>query len=146
MFEFFKLSVYALMLYIIRFFLIGWIEQVTFFEKMHEPMNTYEGCFGFTGADFPLSHFFNYLLWFTVVLAFHFGQKSLSFSLFWKSMVFFGIFFIFFIGLTGVFMNHFNQGIRIFFRYTMLDAVLVFGVLALVNGFLYPTIFKDLEQ
>lgn len=143
MISFLKLIPYALFLYLVRLFAIGWIEQYTIFGPMHEPMATYEDCFGFTMDDLPLSHLFNYCLWLSVVLLFHLIRKSLEVKTIWASLIVFGICGLFFISLTGAYMNHFNDGIRVFFRYAMLDGVLLFGLLGLLNGWIYPLIFKE---
>ena len=138
-----KLLIYAAVLYLFRFFVIGQVEQYTFFEAMHQPLLDHTGCFGFTPADFPLSHLFNYLVWCSVVLIFHIAHRSIQLRMIWKSMILFGICLLFFISLSGVFMNHFNPGIRVFYHYIMLDAVLVFGLLGVINGFAYPFLFEQ---
>lgn len=143
MIQFLKLIAYVLFLYLVRLFVIGWVEQYTIFGPMHEPMTAYEDCFGFTMDDLPLSHLFNYCLWLSVVLLFHLTRKSLEWKTIWTSLIVFGVCCLLFISLTGAYMNHFNQGIRVFFRYAMLDGVLLFGSLGLLNGLVYPVVFRE---
>ena len=137
-----KLVLYAGLLYLIRLYVIGWLEQLILFGPMHEPMAQYPDCFGFTEADLPLSHLFNYLIWFSVILIFHLSRMGVQWKVFWHSLLIFGLAYLFYLGIAGAFMNHFNQGIRVFFRYAMLDAFLVFGILGIVNGLSYPYFFK----
>lgn len=136
-----KLPLYAAALYLFRFYGIGLIEQMSFFNAMHQPMIDQPDCFGFTMDDLPMSHLYNYGIWLVVVVLFHLIQPQISLPILAKSLLLFGLAALFFICITGAFMNHFNQGIRVFFRYVMLDALLVFGILGLVNGLLYPLIF-----
>ena len=138
-----KLLLYAAFLYLLRFYGIGLLEQFTFFNAMHQPLQDHPDCFGFTEADFPLSHLFNYLLWCSVVLLFHLSHKNIQLPMLGKSLLLYGLCLLFFVSLSGIFMNHFNSGIRVFYRYIMLDAVLVFGVLGIINGLTYPIIFKE---
>lgn len=142
MIPFLKLLLYALFLYLLRLYGIGWIEQQTLFEPMHAPMTAYADCFGFTMADLPLSHLFNYLLWFSTLLIFHLAQRAMAFHIMIRSLLIFGLVCLFHVSLTGAYMNHFNEGIRVFFRYAMLDALLIFGILGLLNGLAYPLLFK----
>jgi len=138
-----KLILLALVLYIIRFYGIGLLEQTSIFQPMHAPMSAYPDCFGFTMDDLPMSHLFNYGLWLSVVFIFHLAHPSIEAKMIWRSLLIFGICGLFFVSLTGAYMNHFNDGIRVFFRYAMLDALLLFGILGLTNGLLYPVFFRQ---
>ena len=138
-----KLLIYTIILNILRYFPGGLIEMYTIFEPMHKPMEAYPDCFGFTDADFTTSYAYNFLLWFSVVLIFHIGHKSLKGKMMQKSMIFFGICCLFFVSLAAVYMNHFQQGIRPFFMYSMLDGLILFSYLGAINGLLYPLIFKS---
>ena len=40
-------------------------------------------------------------------------------------------------------MNHYVAGIRPFFYWSMVDALIVFTVVALANALLYPVVFRE---
>ncbi len=137
-----KLFVYTILLNILRYFPGGWIEMYTIFDPMHQPMEDYPDCFGFTENDLPASFAYNFLLWLSVVLIFHIAHKSLSGGMIFRSLIVFGLCCLFFVSIAAIYMNHYTLGIRSFYLYSMLDAVLLFSFLGLVNGWLYPVFFK----
>ncbi|MEQ8425007.1 MAG: hypothetical protein RIA63_09870, partial [Cyclobacteriaceae bacterium] len=124
-----------------RYYPGGWIESATIFDSMHQPMVDYPDCFGFTEKDFPASLFYNFVMWFSVVMLFHLGQRSIKGTMMVRSFIFFGLSCLFFISLAAIYMNHYIQGIRVFYLFSMLDGIIIFSLLALINGFLYPKIF-----
>lgn len=137
-----KLLLYTLLLNVIRYYPIGWMEGLIVFEPMHAPMVSEAGCFGFREEDLWSSYLFNYVLWLAVVLNFHTSHHQLSGKLLWKSLQSFGISCLLFCSLAAVYMNHFNLEIRTFFIWSMVDALILFGLLGAVNGLLYPLFFK----
>lgn len=140
---FLKLVLYTAVLNVFRYYPIGWIELATLFEPMHAPMEQQALCFGFQPDDFTSSYIYNYLLWFWTVMIFHIGHRSIAGHMLIRSLVLFGLCAALFISLAAIYMNHFNQEIRVFFRWSMVDALVVFGLLALINGYLYPKIFRS---
>ena len=139
---FIKLFVYTVLLNIIRYFPGGFIESITIFEPMHKPMEEYPDCFGFTEADLRFSYAYNFLLWLSVVLIFHISHRSLNGKMIFRSLIIFGICFLFFGSLAAIYMNHFVPGIRSFYIYSILDGLILFSLLGVINGFLYPLFFK----
>ena len=140
---FLKLILLTLIINILRYFPLSWLEAVTIFEPMHAPMESQASCFGFRDVDFGWSLFYNFLLWFWVILGYHMFYRGLKGSHFIKSLLVFGFFCLFFISLAAIYMNHFNMEIRTFFRYSMLDALIIFIPLSLANGWLYPRFFRE---
>ncbi len=138
-----KLLGYTILLNVIRYYPGSWIEMMTIFDQMHKPMEDNPDCFGFTDADFPSSLFYNFVMWWVVIIAFHVTHKAINASYFIKSLVIFGLFGIFFVSLSAIYMNHFNQDIRTFFRYGMVDGLMLFSFLGFVNGLIYPRIFPS---
>jgi hypothetical protein len=138
-----KLLAYTLVLNVLRYYPGGWLEMYTIMEPMHEPMAMHPDAFGFTSSDLPSSYFYNFMLWLAVVLIFHIAKDALTGKMIIRSLKVFALCCLFFCSLAAVYMNHFNQDIRTFFMYSMLDAVLLFSFLGSINGLLYPLFFKS---
>ena len=139
-----KLVVLVVLLNIIRYIIGGPIESFTIMEPMHQPMIEYKDCFNsdFTNIDWASSFFYNFLVWFCAAWIFHLAQHSVSGNMIVKSFKIFGIALLFFISISAVFMNHYIEGIRTFYRFGMIDAVITFSIVALANGLLYPRFFR----
>ena len=55
-----------------------------------------------------------------------------------RSLKSYGLMALFFIALAAVYMNHYVEPIRSFYRWSMVDACIVFAVVAAANAYLYP--------
>lgn len=138
-----KLIFYTVIINVLRYFPGGLIESYTIFEPMHKPMEDYPDCFGFTDKDLPASFAYNFVLWLSVVLIFHIAHKSLHQHMLIRSLIIYGLCCLFFVSLAAVYMNHYTMGIRTFYLYSMLDGLILFTYLGVINGFLYPLFFKQ---
>lgn len=143
--QYLKLFGYTVLLNILRYYPGSWIETYTLFEPMHQPMVNYPDCFGFTEKDFPSSLIYNFMMWFSVIILFHIGHHTLKGSILIRSIIIFGICCLFFVSLAAVYMNHYTEGIRVFYRYSMLDGIILFSFLGIINGFLYPKFFPSIQ-
>ena len=137
-----KLFLYTILLNILRYFPGGFIESYTIFKPMHQPMEQYPDCFGFTAQDFPSSYAYNFLMWLSVILIFHIAHTSLKGKMIYRSIFIFALCFLFFASLSAIYMNHYIHGIRTFYVYSMLDGVILFSLLGIINGYVYPLFFK----
>ena len=133
---------YVILLNILRYFPGSILESFTILDPMFAIMDQYPDCFGFQDEDFPLSFFYNFVMWLSVILTFHIGHRSLKGNMVIRSLIIFGICCLFFISLSAVYMNHFDQGIRQFYIYSIIDGILVFSYMAVVNALIYPRFFK----
>jgi hypothetical protein len=138
-----KLILLVVMLNLIRHLVGGPIEAFTIMEPMHRVMPEYPTCFNnqFTGWDWASSFFYNFMLWFSITWIFHIAHPALSGSWVVRSLKVFGLGCLFFISLAAVYMNHYVPDIRTFYQYSMLDALILFPLLGVANGLLYPWIF-----
>ena len=107
---------------------------------MHQRMKEYPDCFGFKQSDLPTSYLYDFILWLSVVVIYHDEIKG---KMVFRSFKIFGICCVFFIGLTAVHMIHFKNGIRTFFVYRMIDALILFKFLGIPNRFLYSLFLKN---
>ena len=140
-----KLIGLVVLLNIIRYLVAGPLEAGTIMGPMHQPMNEYPDCFNlsFTTIDWVSSFFYNYMVWFVATWVFYLTRNQVSGSYIVRSFKIYGIMCLFFISLTAVYMNHYVDGIRIFYRYAMLDALITYSIVALANGLLFPRFFKN---
>jgi hypothetical protein len=148
-----KLLGLVLVLNLVRYTVGGAIESVTIMESMHRVMPLYPEVFDteFTSEDFANSLAYNYVMWFAVALAFHLMHPSLPGGWLRKSLLGHAVMGLFFVGLAAVYMNHFTAPVKPFFTWSMVDAVIVFSVVAVANALLYPRFFgrdgrKQLHQ
>lgn len=142
---FLKLIVLTLLLNLVRYFVGGPIEAVTIMEPMHKVMPMFPDVFDndFATADFVRSLFYNYVMWFAAALGFHLMVPSLKGHIFVKSFAGYGVMCLFFIGLAAVYMNHYVDSVKTFYVWSMIDALIVFSVVAAANALLYPLFFKS---
>ncbi len=143
----FKLFLLVIVLNLIRYLVGGPIEAITIMEPMHAVMPKYPEVFNtnFGAVDFMVSLFYNFMLWFAAACLFHLAHPALKGTMMLKSLKIYGLLCLFFISLAAIYMNHYTEPIRPFYLYSMIDAVIVFAVVGLANGLLYPYFFKHDE-
>ncbi len=145
MLRFLKLLGLALLLNLVRYLAGMPIESLTIMEPMHRVMPQFPEVFDtdFTSADFAISLGYNFMLWFTATAVFHLMHPALKGSLLIKSLKSFGLMCLFFVSLAAVYMNHYTDAVKPFYLWSMVDAVIVFTLVALANAFLYPRFFPE---
>ena len=96
-------------------------------------------CFNtaFTTADWVTSYFYNFMMWFSITLMFYFAEQGLGGGYVLRSLKLYGIAWLFFASLSAVYMNHYSHP-KDFYFFNVLDALLVFPIVAIANGLLYP--------
>lgn len=140
-----KLFILTLVLNVIRYLIGMPIESWLIMEPMHAMMPDYPSVFdlSFTRKDIIISLFYNFVLWFAAVLIFHFSHKNFQGHMILRSFKGFGLGLLLFISLAAVYMNHYTADIKTFYLYSMIDAVILFFLLAFFNGILYPRFFDE---
>lgn len=93
----------------------------------------------FTTADWATSLAYNFVVWFSAVVAFHFMHPSLPGRWLARSLQAWGVMWVAFAAVSGVYMNHYSHP-KAFYGWNVLDALLMFGLLALANAWLYPRV------
>lgn len=139
----------VVLLNIIRYFIGGPIEALVLMEEMHAVIPQYPEVFDndFSTLDFSISLFYNFILWLTATWVFYIAHPQLQGSFIIKSLKIFGLMGLFFVSLAAVYMNHYTAEIKPFYLYSMLDAVILFPLVGIANGLLFPRIFKkELEE
>lgn len=126
-------------------YLLGWLpENWWVMPGMFGVMEKFPESFkvNFEGKDFAVSLFYNFMLWLSAAWIFHLAHAHVRGNFIVKSLKVFGITCLFFISLTAVYMNHFVAAVKPFYGYSMLDAIILFLIVAVANGLLYPRLFK----
>jgi hypothetical protein len=126
-------------------YLLGWLPESWWvipgmfgvMEKFPESFNV-----NFNTEDFTFSVLYNFMLWLSAAWIFHVAHAGVHGNFLMKSLKIYGISCLFFVSLAAVFMNHFVDSIKPFYLYSILDAVILFPIVALANGLLYPKLFK----
>lgn len=140
-----KLVLLCLLLNVVRYFVGGPLEAVTIMEPMHAPMSRYPDVFDtdFTRRDFTVSLGYNFAMWLVVTVVVHLLFPVLRGPAILRSLQGFGLMALFFVSLAAVYMNHYTGPMRAFYAWSMVDALLVFSLLGLVYGVVYPWLFPE---
>ena len=96
----------------------------------------------FTSTDFAISLFYNFVLWFTVELVFHWLHPVLRGPIWVRSLKSYMLMALFFCSLAAIYMNHYSDEVKSFYLWSMVDALILFPLLGLANGVLYPRFFQ----
>lgn len=141
----FKFLGLVLLLNIVRYFIGGSIEALVLMEEMHAVMPQYPEVFDtdFSTRDFIISLFYNFMMWLTAAWVFYIAHPQVKGNFIIKSLKIFGLMGLFFVSLAAVYMNHYTADIKTFYLYSMLDAVILFPLVGVANGLLFPKLFKQ---
>lgn len=139
-----KFLLLVFLLNIIRYLIGGPLESLLIVEPMHSVMPKFPAVFDtdFNNTDFAVSLFYNFMLWLSATWVFYIAHPVIKGHYIVRSLKVFGIMALFFISLAAVYMNHFSDEVKPFFLYSMLDAVMLFAIVGLGNGILFPKIFR----
>lgn len=139
-----KLLGLVFLLNIIRYVVGGVLEAYIIMPALFGAMEESRSYFNtdFTLTDWVTSYLYNFLMWLTIVWAFHTTQAGLKGGTIEKSLKVFGFALLFFLSVSAIYMNHYSHP-RDFYLWNMLDAVLVFTIVAVSNGMLYPWFFRQ---
>jgi len=139
-----KLVGLTVVLNLVRYLVGGPIEGFTIMEPMHRVIPLYPEVFDndFSGTDFAVSFLYNFVMWLTAVWVFHLLHPVLRGNMLIRSFKSYGLMCLFFVSLAAVYMNHYTAAVKPFYFWSMVDAMIVFSLVALANGLLYPIFFR----
>ena len=140
-----KLAGLVVLLNLVRYTLGGYLESLTIMEPMHRPLPLFPEAFDqdFSNLDFMISLVYNYAMWFVATVVFHLLNPVLRGPLILRSLQSYLLMAAFFCSLAAVYMNHYVAGIRPFYLWSMVDALIVFPLVGLANAALYPLFFRS---
>lgn len=113
-----------------------------------EPFLIFPGLFGameasasyfrteFTTFDWVTSYLYNFCMWLACAWVFHVARPAIHGSDLVASLKVFGIMCFSFASVSAIYMNHYSHP-RDFYLWNIADAVLVFALVGIANGFLY---------
>jgi hypothetical protein len=133
-----------IILNVLRYVIAGPIEMLLVANKMFAVMQKNFTFFNtkFTTVDWVTSYFYNFMMWLTIVWVFHLTNPLLRGGCLVKSLKVFGIMFLFFASLSAIYMNHYSHT-RDFYVYSIFDGLIVFSIVAIANGLIYPGFFRE---
>ena len=136
---FLRLLALVFALNIIRYLAAGPIEAFTVLPRLFAAMEASPSYFRneFTTLDWITSYFYNFMMWASCVLCYHFIHPSLAGSSIVRSFKTFALLYLFFVSVSTIYMNHYSHPYD-FYLYNILDGAIAFSVVALGNGLLYP--------
>lgn len=128
----------VLLLNLARYFVGGVLEGVLIFEGLFGAMEASAEYFNndFGPWDWVSSYGYNFTMWAVATWVFHLLRPVLHGSDWVASLKAFGIMWIMFASVSAVYMNHYSHP-KDFYLWNIADGVVVFTVVALVNGLIY---------
>ncbi len=138
-----KLIALCVALNIIRYFVIGFVEQLLVFGPLFTAMEQSREYFNtdYQAVDWITSYLYNFAMWFCFLVAFHVHHPHMKGHMVWRSLRVFGLMLLIFLSISAIYMNHYSHP-KDFYVWNMIDALIVLPLVALANGILYPFIFR----
>ena len=129
----------VVVLNIIRYVVGGLVEAPLIFPALFGVMEENTTFFNsdFQAIDWVTSYLYNFAMWAIVVWMYHIARPVLSGSEIVRSLKIFGIAFLFFASVSFIYMNHYSHS-KEFYLINVADALLMFLLVGLANGLLYP--------
>lgn len=93
----------------------------------------------YTTFDWVTSYFYNFMMWLSSVWVFHLMRPAIKGSDLIASFKVFGIMCLSFASVSAILMNYYSHP-KDFYFWIILDAVIVFAIVAACNGMLYRRI------
>ena len=124
---------------IIRYVVGGLVEGPLIFPPLFGVMEENATYFNsdFQTIDWVTSYLYNFAMWAIVVWIYYIARPVLSGSEIVRSLKIFGIAFLFFASVSFIYMNHYSHS-KDFYLINVADALLMFLLVGLANGLLYP--------
>lgn len=142
-----KFLVLVAVLNVIRYAL-GWpLERLLIFNRLFGAMEKGSSCFNtaFTTFDWVTSYFYNFMMWLTLTWIFVKMHPVLAGNPVVRSLKIFGLGFLFFASVSAIYMNHYRHP-KDFYFYNILDGMIVFPLVAVANGLIYPRVFPQARK
>lgn len=132
-----------MILNILRYYVFGYVEQVIIMGPLFAAMEQSKAYFNndFQTIDWITSYFYNFIMWFVITIAFHIGQPHIKGHIVLRSLKVYGLMLVMFARISAIYMNHYSHP-KDFYIMNILDSVLIFPLVGIANGFLYPFFFR----
>jgi hypothetical protein len=140
---FLKFLALVILLNVIRYsFAYLPLEQIAF-QPMMSVMDSNPSYFNmnFSANDWATSYLYNFMMWLVFTWVFMLVQPRLKGHPVVRALKVYGLMFLIFASISAIYMNHYSHP-KEFYFYSIFDALLVFPVVAVATGLLYPVLFK----
>ncbi len=138
-----KLLLLVFLLNSIRY-AVGWpLERLLIQERLAAAMETNSDIFNlqFNAWDWTSFVFINFMIWFLVSVIYVKIEPVVHGHPIRKSLKVYGVMFLFFVAISAFYMNQYSHP-GDFYIYNILDAMLIFLLVAVANGLLHPRLFR----
>jgi hypothetical protein len=134
-----KFLALVVVLNIVRYVVAGPLEAWLIFGPLSGAMEESAAYFNtsFTTFDWVTSFSYNFMMWLSITWLFFLAEPRLEGSYVVRSLKLYGVAWLFFASLSGVYMNHYSHP-KDFYFFNVLDAAIVFPIVAVANGLLFP--------
>jgi len=95
----------------------------------------------FTNIDWITSYVYNFILWLSFTWVYFYIHRSFKGNHVTKSLKVYAVMLVVFASISAIYMNHYSHP-KDFYFWSIVDAALVFPVVAIGNGLLFPWVFK----
>ncbi|MBI4484772.1 MAG: hypothetical protein HY655_02065, partial [Acidobacteria bacterium] len=93
----------------------------------------------FTNIDWITSYFYNFMMWLGFTWLYFYVHRIFKGNHVTKSLKLYAIMLVMFSAVSAIYMNHYSHP-KDFYVWSMVDAALVFPVVAIANGLSYPLV------
>lgn len=114
------------------------VEPILIFPGLGGAMEESQSYFNtaFSTFDWMTSYLYNFMMWLAGAWAFHLMRPATPGSDLTASMKVFALMWLMFASVSAIYMNHYSHP-KDFYLWNMLDAAIMFTVVAVANGLLY---------
>jgi hypothetical protein len=139
-----KFLLLVILLNVARYLLGAPLEMVVIFKPLFGVMSANSSYFNtdFKAFDWATSFFYNFMMWLTAEWVFVLLAPVLRGNWYIKSLKVYALMALFFISVSCIYMNHYTHP-KSFYFWNLVDAAMVFPLVGVVNGFLYPRLMGE---
>lgn len=134
----------VLILNVIRYVIGGLIEAIVIMPPLFHVMQENASYFNteFDTIDWVTSYVYNFVMWAVATWIYHISRPVLSGPEIVRSLKIFGLAFLFFAAVSFIYMNHYSHAASFYFI-NVADALIVFTLVGVANGWLYPMLMPE---
>ena len=139
----FKFLLLVIILNVARYVVGFPFEKFLLLDRLFGAMERSSSYFNiqYSTFDWVTSYFYNFMMWFATTLVFVLLGSKLKGSYILRSLKVYALMFLMFASVSAIYMNHYSHP-KDFYFYNILDGLIVFCLVATVNGLIYPRVFK----
>ena len=131
----------VVVLNVVRYTVVAGVEAAFIFDRLFGAMEQSPEYFNsdFATVDWVTSYGYNFVMWLVVAWVFHLLRPVVRGVDVVASLKVFGIMWLMFAAVSAIYMNHYSHP-KDFYVWNILDGVVAFGLVGIVNGLAYRRI------